>query len=166
MSKIAAEVGGSKATLYNYFPNKEQLFVEVALTIIGQMAEDAAMSLDPKLPPLEKIRVLGTKYLSNDSVSLYRNVVTYEGFGKLGRDAYKTVLRSTWGHIADLIDVAMREGGLKKADPWLAAMQLKSLFQLDTLDRRFLQFDKSISDEEIEKNVRIGLAIFEAYYRV
>lgn len=29
MSGICARVGGSKATLYNYFPSKEELFFEV-----------------------------------------------------------------------------------------------------------------------------------------
>ena len=30
MSQIAAKVGGSKATLYNYFPSKKDLFVALA----------------------------------------------------------------------------------------------------------------------------------------
>ena len=35
MSEIRARIGGSKATLYNYFPSKEKLFFEVMYQVQG-----------------------------------------------------------------------------------------------------------------------------------
>ncbi|MDD4615728.1 MAG: TetR/AcrR family transcriptional regulator [Alphaproteobacteria bacterium] len=168
MSRIAAEVGGSKATLYNHFPNKEKLFAEVALTLVRQMAEKAATTIDPALTYIEKLRILATEYLrfilSEECVALYRNVVVYPHKGNIGREAYDKALRSTWGHVASIVKEAMRKGRLKKADPWLAVMQLKALVELDTLDRRLLKLEKSISDDEIRKNVNAGLALFKMVY--
>src|SRR3546814_17910326 len=40
MSQIAARVGGSKATLYNYFSSKEELLLEAMLHSAGKHADD------------------------------------------------------------------------------------------------------------------------------
>src|SRR6185369_12570666 len=39
MSTIAAKVGGSKGTLYNYFKNKEELFAAMMQRQCGELAE-------------------------------------------------------------------------------------------------------------------------------
>ncbi len=49
MSEIARQVGGSKATLYNYFCSKEELFTAVVdekCQVIEDMVFDAALALD------------------------------------------------------------------------------------------------------------------------
>ena len=169
MSQVAADVGGSKATLYNYFQNKEELFVEVVMKIIGHMTERAATALERNLPLMEKLKSLGIEYLKfileDDSIALYRNVLIYPHRGRLSRDAYDRVMRSAWKHVTDVIDEAMKQGRLKKEDPWLATLQLKKLFELDLIERRLLSLDKDINMSEIERNVEKGLNVFLSYYR-
>jgi len=169
MSQVAAEVGGSKATLYNYFQNKEDLFVEVSMKIMGHMTENAAMTLDRTLPLLEKLRVLGIEYLkfilADDSIALYRNVLIYPHRGLLGREAYERVMRKAWKNVTEVIEEAMTQGRLKKEDPWLATLQLKKLFELDLIERRLLSLDKGINASEIERNVEKGLNVFSSYYK-
>lgn len=169
MSGIAARVGGSKATLYNYFQNKQDLFVEVIVNSVCQMVDDASMTLDQSLPLCNKLRVLGIRYLvyilSDDSIALRRNVFVYSHQGKVGREIYNRFMRHAWGHVADLIESSMAEGILRKADSWFATMQLKGLFESDLVDRRMLDCDKAIGDQEIEKSVDVGLAVFCSYYR-
>ena len=45
MSDIRARIGGSKATLYNYFPSKEKLFFEVMY-----QAKELELGSDHRLP--------------------------------------------------------------------------------------------------------------------
>lgn len=168
MSQIAAKVGGSKATLYNYFRNKEDLFIEVALDIIRRMTGGTSLTLASSLPLFDKLRILCTEYLkfvlSDESIALYRNVLIYPHRGKIGRESYDRAMRTAWGNVADLIEKAMEDGILKKADPWQAALHLRSLIELDLVDRRLFELDNDIETEEIEKNVELGLALFRSYY--
>ena len=50
MSQIAARVGGSKATLYNYFSSKDELFAAVIEEFGRQKIADAFTSLKPEAP--------------------------------------------------------------------------------------------------------------------
>ena len=45
MSEIAARLGGSKATLYSYFPSKEELFFGVVQLKVGGELEPALLEL-------------------------------------------------------------------------------------------------------------------------
>ena len=46
MSQIAALAGGSKGTLYNYFPSKEDLLLAVLLTGAQEFTEQVLTKLD------------------------------------------------------------------------------------------------------------------------
>jgi AcrR family transcriptional regulator len=53
MSEITAEAGGSKATVYNYFPAKEELFVECMTYVNGEYFEgifDSLKGIKGELP--------------------------------------------------------------------------------------------------------------------
>ena len=53
MNEIASRVGGSKSTLYNYFPSKEDLFV-------ATMMELARLTSNPLLEELERATDVAT----------------------------------------------------------------------------------------------------------
>lgn len=170
MSKIAAEVGGSKSTLYNYFQNKEELFLEVALAIIQKMTKNTLSTIDPSLSLFEKLRILGINLLkfalSDDGIALRRSVFVFPNIGTKGRDIYDRAMRSVLGDMTELIETAISDGILIKNDPWCAARQLLSLFELDLVNRRLLYIDKCIDIKKIEQCVDQGLAIFGSYYSV
>jgi AcrR family transcriptional regulator len=54
MSKIAAEVGISKALLYHYFPSKQAYFEETLSAWAEQLRERTEP--DPDLPPIEQLK--------------------------------------------------------------------------------------------------------------
>lgn len=168
MSQIAAEVGGSKSTIYGYFKDKEELFLEVVLSGIQRMVENASSALDQRLSLFAKLQILGVKYLtfilSDDTIALRRIMHATSSLGEAGRAAYHQIIHSSWEHVADLIASAMKAGLLKEGDSWQAAMQLKCLFEFDLVDRRLLNIDKGTSTEEIEKTVASGLDFFRCYY--
>ena len=59
MSEIANRTGGSKATLYNYFSSKEELFAAVIDEFGRQRIAEAFMSMNPAKPVREEITRLG-----------------------------------------------------------------------------------------------------------
>src|ERR1700733_12055919 len=65
MSDIRARVGGSKATLYNYFPSKEKLFFEVLHDPKELELEDIVRTLNPATTDLrQELLTFGQIFLS------------------------------------------------------------------------------------------------------
>src|ERR1700679_2090053 len=79
MSTIAARLGGSKGTLYNYFRSKEELFEAQVREGCARIAEDAFDMLADARPIAEVLARLGENYLghlySDWAVRTYRVVV-------------------------------------------------------------------------------------------
>lgn len=79
MSTIAARLGGSKGTLYNYFRSKEELFEAQVREGCARIAEDAFdLRADPR--PIDQVLAqLGERYLahlySDWAIRTYRVVV-------------------------------------------------------------------------------------------
>jgi len=67
---------------------------------------------------------------------------------------------------ADCLEPGMQQKTIRQSDPWLAAMQLKSLLEADIYTRRILNIDKKTSKKTILAAVDNALAVFWAYYKV
>lgn len=66
MSNIAARLGGSKGTLYNYFRSKEELFEAHIHERCARFAEDAFERLeDSEEPAVKALTTLGERYLAH-----------------------------------------------------------------------------------------------------
>lgn len=89
MSKIAAEVGISKALLYHYFPSKQAYFEETLSTWAEQLRERTEP--DPELPPVQQLQGSLDAFLA----LIAENAV-----------AYKNLMRSAAGvaEIRELIE--------------------------------------------------------------
>ena len=89
MSGIAAALGGSKGTLWSYFPSKEELFAAVLDDATTAYRSRLAEILDPDGDLAGTLRTLGvnllTKITSPESVALYRLVASEAGrFPEMG----------------------------------------------------------------------------------
>jgi AcrR family transcriptional regulator len=89
MSKIAAEVGISKALLYHYFPSKQAYFEETLSAWAEQLREQTEP--DPDLPPVEQLK---------GSLDAFLGLVAKNAV------AYKNLMRSAAGvaEIRELIE--------------------------------------------------------------
>jgi AcrR family transcriptional regulator len=89
MSKIAAEVGISKALLYHYFPSKQAYFEETLSAWAEQLRERTEP--DPGLPPVEQLK---------SSLDAFLTLVAENAV------AYKNLMRSAAGvaEIRELIE--------------------------------------------------------------
>lgn len=165
MSGIAATLGGSKGTLWNYFPSKEELFAAVLddanTAYRGQLAEllDPCGDLEPTLRRLG-LNLL-EKVTSPKAVALHRLVLSEAGrFPEMGAIFFEYVPKNTRRLIGDYLAQAMERGLLRRADPELAArtftlLMLSGCHQLILLG----QIERATA-EQMETDVAFGLDCF------
>jgi len=170
MSEIADSVGGSKATLYSYFPSKFELFTEVMLQSAGKLGGKIFDVLDSPLPLREKLQAFGQEYLtfalSQPMIDIRRTVLAELHKLANGHEIYERGIKKKWGRLATIFDAAMAKGEMKQANSWVAAMQLRALFETDLMDCRILGIKDGVSKEEIKQAVERALAMFWNSYAV
>ena len=154
MLTIAERLRGSKQTLYNYFPSKEDLLRAVLDFDVGEVANHALQEFLAEKNLRKALIRLGVAFLNGQlappAMSNIRIVSTQPADSNLGEEFYENVLRPAWVRVADTFKALMNEGKLKRADPWLAAMQWKGLVLLDLFERRLLGAMKAPDSKEIE----------------
>ena len=142
MSEITAQVGGSKATLYNYFSSKEELFVECMFGI----AENYLGGIFSHLQhPAEDIRTALQGFGENvtrlicspEIVAAQRLMIAEAGRAGIGKLFYEKI-NSLQEQTAEFIGNAMNAGKLRRGDPRLAAVQLKALMEAEIHDSYLL----------------------------
>ncbi|HKY81876.1 MAG TPA: TetR/AcrR family transcriptional regulator [Sphingobium sp.] len=132
MSGIAATLGGSKGTLWNYFPSKEELFAAVLSHATASYRADMAQILDSEGELEPTLRCFATEMLlkmtSAQSLALHRLVVA-EGwrFPKMGAIFFELAPKNTRTLLSQFLRRAMDRGQLRREDPALAARTLITL---------------------------------------
>jgi AcrR family transcriptional regulator len=121
MSTIAARLGGSKGTLYNYFRSKEELFEAQVRKDCDRFAEDA---FDPLLteerPIAEVLTQLGERYLTH----------LYAGWAiRTYRVVVAEAVRSP--QLARLFYEIGPAAGLQRLEAYLERCKVKNLVQID-----------------------------------
>lgn len=170
MQTIAARLRGSKQTLYNYFPSKEELLKAVLDVGIGEaseasMAEFVAGARKDLRQALERgAMAFLSDELSPARIALVRTVISMATQTGLGRDFYANAIRPAWQRLADCFATLMEEGRLQRADPWLAAMHFKALTQLDLHERVLIDPGLAPDAEEIARTVRSATDAFLKLY--
>ena len=171
MSTIAARLGGSKGTLYNYFKSKEELFEAVMQRQCGALAE-TLFDVDHDGDDMrERLQHFAGKFLTllltPESLGIHRVVVGETGrFPELGRMFYdmgpKVILTKIAGYLSDLMD----QGVLRRADPFVAAQQFKDLTISGVLQpRTWGVITGDMTDAEIENQVNNAVDTFLRAYR-
>jgi AcrR family transcriptional regulator len=168
MAALSERLGGSKATLYGYFPSKEDLLRAV---LDFQVATDADRILRefPTSDDLrESLTLLGTAYLNKRMSPLpvmnIRMVATQPAESTMGKDFYEDVIRPAWERMANKFKTLMDEGKLKKADPWMAFMHWKGLCDWDFFERRLLGAIDGPDPKQIKKAVNAAVDAFLKLY--
>ncbi|WP_167737399.1 TetR/AcrR family transcriptional regulator [Sphingomonas parva] len=142
MAAISQRLGGSKATLYGYFKSKEELLLAVLDYDITEGA-DALMHAMLAAPSFrDGLILLGSGYLarrlSAGPISHVRLVSNQPEESGIGKTFYENILQRAWERLSNRFGTLMDDGVLRRADPWVAAMQWKGLVELDLFDRRLL----------------------------
>lgn len=169
MSEICTRVGGSKATIYNYFPSKDALFFATMLMAGEAEFEAVHDAFDAATPDTaQSLRDFGEKLLSflysPDIQAQRRLAVSESGRTELGRLIYEQGVLRSLGLMADFLLAAMHQGKLRQADPHVAARHLHSLLESELLERFLFQLLGEVTAEEISAVTARAVAVFMAAY--
>jgi AcrR family transcriptional regulator len=161
MSAIAARVGGSKATLYAYFPSKEDLLRAVLDHDVNEEANRLMHELLAEKDLRSGLIRLGIAYLSRHHAraASIRTVANQP----IAQEFYENVLRPAWQRLADRFATMMKEGRLKFADPWTTAMHWKGLTEWDLLERHLLSAVNAANANDV---VTAATAAADAFLQV
>lgn len=168
ISEIARLLGGSKATLYSYFPSKEDLFLEVILQSAQKMSGKSFDHLESDLPSKEKLYKFSVDFLkfitSSAMADIARCIIAEAHKTNLGKELYEQGIRKNWMRVSKHFEKLIKEKKMRECDPWLAAMHLKGLLEGECKDMRLLSAKIKFSEEEIRFQVKQALDVFEHYY--
>ena len=159
MSEIAARLGGSKGTLYNYFRSKEELFAAIMI----DTCQGPANAVFDHMPRVEGDLRTGLielgcgllKFiLSPPSVAVHRVVAAEAGrFPELGRIFFETGPRMGQRKLEEYFRQVIEDGLLKPADPAIVARRFKDLILSDIHSRRIWGVLGELSAEQIHTQV-------------
>ena len=140
MSTIAARLGGSKGTLYNYFKSKEELFEAQVREMCGAAA-DRILEVAADGEPRETLTRLGEQYLqhlySQQTVQMFRILVAEaQRSPELARVFYEVGPARGQKGLESYLVAAKARGLIQAVDCALAAEQFLSLCK----GRMHLQF--------------------------
>ena len=132
MSGIAAQLGGSKGTLWSYFASKQVLFEAVLERATDEFRDELSLILqrtgDVRAALLRFSRQFLRKLTQPDAIALFRLVVAEAGrFPEVGEIFYERGPGRTRMLLARYMADAMADGSLRKGDPAVAALDLTGL---------------------------------------
>lgn len=142
MAALSERLGGSKATLYGYFPSKEELLRAV---LDFQVATDAdrIMREFPATNDLrESLILLGTAYLNKRMSPLpvmnIRTVITQPAGSTMGKEFYQNIIRPAFHRLVESFEVLIQQGRLTPGDPEVMMLHWKGLCDWDFFEQRLL----------------------------
>ncbi|CUU42258.1 putative HTH-type transcriptional regulator yvdT [Blastochloris viridis] len=170
MAEIAKRLGGSKATLYGYFPSKDELFVQVGFRLVSKQVSPVLAGLRERAgnDPRDVLLELGNRLMAAttrpEALATLRFAFAQGGVSNLGRTFFDLGPRKGIDACAEYLGAATKAGRLNVPDPVVAAFQLRSLFDAEVRWRLHLGFDTSITAEQIRQVVERAVDTFLAAY--
>jgi len=170
MSEIRSRIGGSKATLYNYFPSKEKLFFEVMYQATELELGAIAATLDAEAADVkQELLHFGQKLLpvlySPEAIAIRRLAIAESGHSDIGKVVFEGATLPMEKQVAEFLRRAMKRGSLRSADAKIAAMQLLSLLESELLQRVLLGVEGSVKPEGFKASVRRAVEVFLSGYQ-
>lgn len=167
MSQIAARVGGSKATLYNYFSSKEELLLEAMLNGAKNFAREVLALLDQSdnLPNQLQRFVCSLLQLlhSSETIEILRVAVSVGGTSDVGRRFYELRTNEVWVNIAERLQIEIKKGSLRDDDADVMATHLRCLCEADLI-RGLLGASEPITQAQAEQRAKCTVDVFLRAY--
>ncbi len=171
VDEIARVAGVSKATLYSYFPDKRQLFMEVANTECTLMADRTLELVGEDQPAREVLTVAAAQLvrflLSDFAQQCFRICVAErDRFPELGRAFYAAGPDMGRRRLAEYLCKAVENGELAIENVDMAAEQFSELCKVKLWARAVFGIQDKFSDGEIDEVVHYAVDMFMARYGV
>ena len=170
MAALSERLGGSKATLYGYFPSKEDLLraviqCEVA-TEFDRILHEFSEGSDLRKWLVELGTAYSNKRLSSLPVANIRSIVNQPPGSSMGKEFYETIIRPAFEGVAQKFESLMDQGQLQRADPWVALMHWKGLNDWDLFERRLIGAINGPEDVDVKKVATLAADAFLTLYGV
>ncbi len=165
MDQVAEAGGVSKATLYSYFPSKQELFAAVIRAECDRQAEALrGIRLDGTDLRASLLR-MGTAVLelllAEDTITSYRMVAAEAARApELGRLYYENGAARLHERLEPFLMAAMKSGQLRQGPAHVAAAQFIGLVRGDLMMRALVGAGDSASPEDRRRAVRAGVDSF------
>jgi TetR/AcrR family transcriptional regulator, mexJK operon transcriptional repressor len=165
LQEIVARAGGSLATLYRLFGNKEGLFQAVierkAHSVFGAL--DVPRNLDRE--PAEVLREIGSQLLdlilSPEAIGVHRLIISEAAKNPQLRETFMALgPRRVYEFLADYFSAQTKAGRLAVGDPSLATVQFLEMIKGDYYMRRLLGEEVRLSAKERRRVVDHAVGIF------
>jgi AcrR family transcriptional regulator len=167
MNEVSKRCGGSKTTLYGYFPSKEELFGAVvrvyATAHLSEAVADLVQDNDRCLAQvLSRFGERMLMVLTNDGTALavYRMVIAEAGRSEIGHLFYESGPSECINRLATLMAEAMQQGTLRQADPHLCAQQFLALLTAENDARVFQQAPAPLDLLQVQGMVERAVDMF------
>jgi AcrR family transcriptional regulator len=171
MSGIAGALGGSKGTLWSYFPSKEELFIAVMDRLTEDFRTQLSVILDPGREVEQTLRRFCREFIgkitSPDGMALYRLVVAEASrFPEIGRIFNERGPSRTQQQLATFLADVMERGLLQRADPLEAARQLIAICISGSRQNQLIGLLDTVTPAQIKADTDRAMDIFLRAYAV
>ncbi len=165
MSSISASVGGSKTTLWTYFPSKQALFAAVVDDVVERYGRALEVTFDPESDIPESLRTMGRALLqtvhSQPVVDLHRLCIGEAGrFPELARLFHERGPARGKARLRDFIGDAMARGRLRPGDPTEASRTFVGMLGTGSIQAHLLGLIERPSDAEQDREIEAAVAAF------
>ena len=150
---VVQQVGGSKASIYNYFGNKEGLFKAIIEDTCEKILEPLQSTKVMELTPRAALTVLGHKFLAvvfaPKAIALHRLVVAQSPqFPEIGKLFFKTGPAQACEGLEKYIKEQQRLGKLRECNTYRAATQFYGMLHGISHLKILLEVTPLLSDED------------------
>ena len=165
VEEIVRRAGGSRATLYEHFSNKEGLFAAIIARVCDSIVEPLVAQNDTPRDFEDMLHVIGHRYLqalmNPVGLALYRLVVGESTrFPELGRKVYAAGPETAARELAAYFRREASRSDLSIADADLAARHFLELVKGDLHSRALLGVETEPPLEAIDACVRQAVRTF------
>lgn len=170
MAEIAARVGGSKATLYGYFPSKEDLFIEVMHDAAKRHCDRIFAALENDGDDLRlALQRFGERMLTvlcqESAVQARRAIIAESGRSDIGVRFFEGGPKKGTAELGRFLALQMEKGKLRPSDPIVAAHHLMALLDSETITPRLFGIEKKLTKGYIREAVSRALETFLGGHR-
>lgn len=138
MSIISQHVGGSKGTLYNYFPSKDELLLATMVEGATEFQHQVMQGLN-KTMPLEVVlhdvvhRIVTKLYGEQRTTQLLRVVISVGHSTNVGKRFFSILGNGIWDKVQLLFEKKMAENILSPANSEQMVSFLRGLCEMDLI---------------------------------
>nr|WP_321242641.1 TetR/AcrR family transcriptional regulator [uncultured Tolumonas sp.] len=170
MSEIASRVGGSKATLYNYFSSKEEIFAAVMESSATEQIAGAFKLLEEENDIRSTLLNFGLHYLRSilapDIMAIRKMAINEADRSDIGRHFYENGPKKGWLLVSNYLQQQIEQQRLITCDAGICAMYLKALIEAEVVEPYALgvltEVDEQLLIAVVERAITVFLKAYQA----